>query len=235
MVTHSLQGLHSPCFGGLRLQFWKCTLQHSQDVINTISINTKILCAFCFFVVAACWGPVWEDRSALWGWQALRGFQTSEGRPKQLLMKDKARTSCSSFPHRVPLLSSPLVSCADISGPSWAVAPQSMVEIPGESQLYTFHKGRFCPDVFLIVVLRRNDDLWNESGARGPSVPVESTSRCLIGLNGIRRKGFAGGWEASVDLTANYSHTNMHTHRFRDLELATKVGPLILDAKLLLQ
>lgn len=201
MVTRILQGLRSSCLGGLGPQFWICTSHYTQDVINTTGDKQRSFVPFCFFVVAAYRDPVWEDRAGFWGWQALWGFQTSEGGSKQLLMKDKARTSCSPFPpqgppHLIsPLLSRhirPIFSCGSRARLRYQKNPNCM-----------FHKGCFCSDVFLIIVLRQNDDLWNESGAWGPSVPVESTSRCLIGLNGIRRKGVAGSWEACEDLTVN--------------------------------
>lgn len=71
-------------------------------------------------------------------------------------MKAEARTSCSSFSRRVPLILSPLLwHYAQTYQAHLELRLQSMVEIPEESQLYMFHKGCFCPDVFLIVVLRQ--------------------------------------------------------------------------------
>ena len=148
-------------------------------------------------MVATWRSPVSKDRSALWDRQALKGFQTSEARPEQLLLKDKARTSRPSFPHRIFLILA-LLFCRHIG----LIFSFGSGEHDWGSRQYTFHKGHFCPDVFLIVVLRQDDDLWNESGAWGPSVPIQSTSRCLIGLNGIRRRGVAS--------TEMYSHTNRH-------------------------
>lgn len=57
---------------------WFCTVQCTQDVISTRSVNREILCAFVA-VQAGCRGPVWKDRSALWSWHPLWGFKTSKG------------------------------------------------------------------------------------------------------------------------------------------------------------
>lgn len=143
---------------------------------------------------------VWEDRPAQRGRKALGGFQTSEARPKQLLREDKLKTSCSP-PSSHPLLRKYIKSIFNHS------CREQGWNFRGIQTVYMFHKGCFCPDVILIIVLRQDEDLWNESGAWGPSILVQSTSRCLIGVNGIRR-GVAGGWEANVDLTEAQSHTH---------------------------
>lgn len=139
------------------------------------SNHCKHLCLY-FIVVAERRDPEWEDSSAFWGWQTLSGFQTSESRPEQLLMNDKAWTSCSPFLCTVSFIHTSPLSSGNISGPSYAVVPQHTRRIP----TVCFIKRSFVLMSFWSLFWD-NHDLWNESVAWGPSVLVESTSRCLIG------------------------------------------------------
>lgn len=54
---------------------------------------------------------------------------------------------------------------------------------------------------------------WNEMRVvpQDEASQLESTTRCLIGLNGIKKREVAGVWEANVDLTVNYHPHPTHT------------------------
>lgn len=179
------------------------------------SNHCKHLC-LCFFVVAERRDPVWDDR--FWGWQTLSGFQTSESRPEQLLMNDKAWTSCSPFLCTVSFIHTsppvlwqhirPVLCCGSTT---WKRHPQN----PN----CTFHKEVFCSDVF--VVLRRPWFMTWEwcLGTERPSreyFQMFDWVKCDEEERGFR--GLRSFWRP---------HSVSHACARTDLGLATKVDPLI--------